>query len=373
MPGVAVPALMRRDSSTANRITLLWAASVVMLVLWEVRDLVVLVCFAVLLAYGLAPAVNALTRLRFAHGRAIPRWAAAAVVISLLVGLVVWAVTFSLPRLAREAGRFAATTPETLAGLVSNAQLYGEAHGWSVWSDPMIEQGRSALATVIQDLGGILFRWAGHFFGGVGRWVGFTLLPLLSFYILAEAGAVEASVNRLLPAAARPGFHQVGTAVDLALRAYVRGQALVSVMMGVLVAGALALCGGPAPLLLGLVVALAELVPYVGFTIAALSIVVAGASVGPGTAWSGFVSYAVINWTVGTFISPRVMGRYLRMHPFVATLSVLAGAGLLGPAGAVLALPAVAVLQSLVARVGPLVVRPSSVVQGSTDEASPRS
>lgn len=364
MPGSAVPALLRRGSSTANRITLLWAASVAMLVLWELRDLVLLVCFAVLLAYGLAPAVGALTRLRIARGRAIPRWAAAAIVISLLMGLVLWAVTLSLPRLVREAGRFAATTPETMDRLVNNAHLYGQAHGWTVWSDPMIEAGRSALAAVIQDLGGILFRWAGHFFGGIGRWIGFTLLPLLSFYILAEAEAVKDSVNRLLPAGARAGFQQVGTAVDLALRAYVRGQALVSVMMGVLVAGALALCGGPAPLLLGLVVALAELVPYVGFTIAALSIVLAGASVGPGPAWSGLVSYAVINWTVGTFISPRVMGRYLRMHPFVATLSVLAGAGLLGPPGAVLALPAVAVLQSLMARVGPLVVRPGVVAPG---------
>jgi predicted PurR-regulated permease PerM len=52
-------------------------------------------------------------------------------------------------------------------------------------------------------------------------------------------------------------------------------------------------------------------------------------------------------------VTPRVMGRYLRMHPFVITVSVLAGGKLLGPAGVALALPGAAVVQSLIAELAP--------------------
>jgi predicted PurR-regulated permease PerM len=65
-------------------------------------------------------------------------------------------------------------------------------------------------------------------------------------------------------------------------------------------------------------------------------------------------------------VTPRVMGRHLKMHPFVVTVSVLAGAELLGPAGAMLALPAAAVLQSLAEQFAPKrLVRPVVVAKPS--------
>src|SRR5262249_16736496 len=63
----------------------------------------------------------------------------------------------------------------------------------------------------------------------------------------------------------------------------------------------------------------------------------------------GLGVYIGLNWMIGTFVTPRVMGRYLKLHPFVVTVSVLAGAQLLGPAGALLALPGAAVLQAVMA------------------------
>ncbi len=55
------------------------------------------------------------------------------------------------------------------------------------------------------------------------------------------------------------------------------------------------------------------------------------------------------------------MGRYLKMHPFVVTVSVLAGAQLLGPAGALLALPAAAVIQAIIGELAPA---PPSAIGG---------
>ena len=81
---------------------------------------------------------------------------------------------------------------------------------------------------------------------------------------------------------------------------------------------------------------------------AAVAIALAGLSVNPLQALAGVAAYVVINWAIGTFVTPQVMGRYLKMHPFVVTVSVLAGTQIFGPAGALLALPGAAMLQAVI-------------------------
>jgi len=101
-------------------------------------------------------------------------------------------------------------------------------------------------------------------------------------------------------------------------------------------------------LLLGLLVGFAEVVPFLGFVVAAIAIALAGLSVNPLHAVAGVAAYVFINWAIGTFVTPRVMSRYLKMHPFIVTVSVLAGTQIFGPAGALLAIPGAATLQALV-------------------------
>ena len=79
-----------------------------------------------------------------------------------------------------------------------------------------------------------------------------------------------------------------------------------------------------------------------------LAITLTGYGVSPTTGLLGVVSYTLINNLVGILITPRIMGRHLRMHPFVVIVSVLAGGKLLGPVGVMLALPGAATLQALV-------------------------
>jgi predicted PurR-regulated permease PerM len=111
---------------------------------------------------------------------------------------------------------------------------------------------------------------------------------------------------------------------------------------------ALALVGYPAALLLGLLAGIAQVIPYAGFAGTAVTIALVGLGLDPFHAVLGVAIYVAVDWAVGTFITPHVMERFLKLHPFVVTVSVLAGARWLGPAGALLALPGVAVLQALI-------------------------
>ena len=343
----------RVTSDTGNTVAsarnaLVWGTVVALVLVWVVRDLVLLVGYSVLLAYALLPVVAAVERPLGRRGPRLPRGAAAAVVMLGLVALVGWLLALAVPRLAAQAAHFASGAPDVLARLVLAAREYGTAHGVSAWLDPVVEDARANASGLLQNLVGTLAGWAGRGLGGLGQVLGLALLPVLAFYLLAESTAVKVSALRFVPGGAHAEITRLGRAVDRALRSYVRGQAIVCLVMGIATGIGLALLGSRVALLLGLLVAFAELIPYLGFLVAAVAIALAGLSVSPLHALAGVGAYVVINWVIGTFVTPRVMGRYLKMHPFIVTVSVLAGTQVFGPAGALLALPGAAVLQAVV-------------------------
>jgi len=112
-------------------------------------------------------------------------------------------------------------------------------------------------------------------------------------------------------------------------------------------------------------VGLGEIIPIVGFWIAALTIALEGYSKAPGLALMGVAAYAIVNNLMQTFVSPRLLGGQVRLHPFIVNVSVIGGGILLGPAGAILALPAVAIIKALLDEFAPRRSGSEPAVSGS--------
>lgn len=332
-----------------TRSTLPWIVAAIGLLVWALPDVVALLGFSVLLAYALLPAVALLERVRMGRNRNLSRGAASAMVMLALVGVAGWMLALALPRLGAEAAQFASVAPATLRRLLDGLESWAAARGYGDVVGPALQQARADLPSLAPQLGGTLARWTGRLVGGVGNLLGFALVPLLAFYLLADSAAVQSSALRFLPAELRPELQRIGESVNRALLSYVRGQAVVCLVTGAAAALLLALLQFPAALLLGVLAGLAQVIPYVGFTLTMITIALVGLSVDPAHAALGAAAYFAVDWLTGTFVTPRVMERYLKMHPFVVTVSVIVGARLLGPAGALLALPGAAVLQVVIA------------------------
>jgi predicted PurR-regulated permease PerM len=337
-----------KTSLALTRSTLLWMAASLVLLVWRLPDVAVLIGFSVLLAYALFPIVTVLERVRLGRDRHLPRGVAAAALMLALVGLVGWLVSVAVPRLGDEVARLVSVAPGTLRELIDGLNGYTAAHGLGSWLGPSLENTRIDAPGLLKNLAGSIAGWAGQLFGGMGSLLGLTLAPLLAFYLLADSAAVQSSALRFVPADMRPEILRLGSAVDRALRSYVRGQALVCLASGAGVGILLALVRYPAALLLGFLAGIAQVIPYLGFTVTLVTVALVGLSVDPFHAALGVAIYVAADWATGTFITPRVMGRLLKMHPFVVTVSVVAGGRLLGPAGALLALPGAAMLQALI-------------------------
>ena len=317
-----------------------------LVMLWVLRDIAVLAGLSLMLAYALDPFVDLIQRLRI-RGRSLSRNAAAGVVIVLSLFPAGFALVWGLPRLAGEFLTFLDRAPIIVAQILYDLRGWANTHGYAHYVDPVSELLKANQANLPQNATSIVAAGLGRLFGGLGALLGFSVLPILAFYLLGEREQVKTSAFGFVPPAYHGRLTAMTSAVDLALRSYVRGQAIVCLAMGVAVGTVLAVLGFPYSLFLGVVVGLAEIVPYLGFIFAALAIVIVGFTLGPLQALIGLVAYTVVNNLVGLFITPRVMGRYLKMHAYVVTLSVLAGAKLLGPAGVMLALPLAAIVQAV--------------------------
>jgi len=330
------------------RSTLLWIGAVAAISLWLLRDVALLVAYSVLVAYALLPVVKVVGQLPPWRGRPIARGVAAAIVILALLATVAGGAVLAAPRLAADATRFASNVPQAVTGMLQRLQAYATAHGIGATLAPLLENLRAGTLQSL-DLGGKLVPAATRVFSGIGGLLSFTLLPLLAFYLLADSSAVRLSALSFLPETVRPELLRLLGAVDHALGRYVRGQAIVCLVMGVAVGTGLWLAHHPMALLLGALAGLAELIPFLGFLVAAIAIVLSGSTVSFAQGAIGLAIYIGLNWCIGTFVTPRVMGRYLKLHPFIITVSVLAGARVLGPAGALIALPAAAAVQAIMA------------------------
>jgi len=334
-------------TSSPNRPVWLGGVTVFALILlWALRDLAVLVGLSLMLAYALDPFVELIERIRI-HGHTLSRNVAAAIVVLLMLVPTALIVVWGAPRLGAELLTFIERAPVIIAQILYDLRGWANTHGYARYVDPVTDVIKANQSALPQNATALVTGALRRVFGGLGTVLGFAVLPVLAFYLLGEREQVKESAFGFVPPAYHARLLAMTGAVDLALRSYVRGQAIVCLAMGVAVGSVLGLLGFPYALFLGVVVGLAEIVPYLGFMFAALAIVIVGFTLGPLQALLGLAAYTIVNNLVGLFVTPRVMGRYLKMHPYVVTMSVLAGAKLLGPAGVMLALPLAAVVQAV--------------------------
>jgi putative heme transporter len=124
------------------------------------------------------------------------------------------------------------------------------------------------------------------------------------------------------------------------------------VIIGTITGAGLALLGVPYALLVGVLAALTELLPYLGPWISGtVSVILALIAVGPLKAVEVVILFILIQELEGNVVEPMVMSRSVHIDPLLVIVAVLVGINLLGIVGAVLAVPVAAGIQVLVVRV----------------------
>lgn len=171
------------------------------------------------------------------------------------------------------------------------------------------------------------------------------LVPFFVFYLLIDFRRWRDSLERLIPPRFRDPFSALFDESGRILEAFVRGQILIGSIMAVCYAVGFYFLGVPAWAGIALIAGLLNAVPYVG-TICGI-ILACGFSFAGGSKFGHIAAilglFAAVQSLEGYFLTPRIMGNRLNLHPMAVFLGLLVGGKLFGLLGIVMAIPAIAI------------------------------
>jgi predicted PurR-regulated permease PerM len=332
------------------------------LLLSAVAHVVLLFLVAALVAILLEPLVRALHRVWIPRGLSIAivylSFAAAMVVVVAALGVVV------VDRTEAAANRIDAYLTED-TGQTGETEAERDVDRFQAWLDDhglerieIRKQGQD-LVDRIQEANPesytseVVAFLEGAAFSIVELLFSIVLILVVSIYMLLDMDRLARGIDRRFPPV--PGSPPLLRRVETAVAGYVKGQLLVSLIIGVSAGLGLWLLGtlgwadgqDDYALLFGSWVAFAELIPYLGPWLGAIPPVIYALVVDPLSAVWVLLLFLGIHQIEGHVVVPKVMGTALRLHPLLVIFGLLAGGQIYGLPGVFLALPTLAALRAL--------------------------
>jgi predicted PurR-regulated permease PerM len=341
---------MGQTLTTGRWIFWVAAAATFLVLMWLLNDILLPFVVGMVVAYFLDPVVARLQRARMSRSMATTLVTILAVLVS--VGMVM----AILPPLFGQIQSLITNAPEYLMKALGRIQ-------------PLIEPLRVRLGLdplSVHDLQSEATQWAGKglaFAGGIASALaqrGFALInllgllfitPVVTFYMLRDWEKVVAAIDSTLPLDHADTIRKLTQESNAAIAGYVRGQALVCLALGSFYGIGLTLVGLQFGLVIGLIAGAISFIPFVGtFVGAVMAIGMALAQFPP--EWMGVVKVAAVfvvgQMLEGNFLSPKLVGDRVGLHPVWIMFALLAGGSLFGFTGVLIAVPVAAVLGVIV-------------------------
>jgi predicted PurR-regulated permease PerM len=212
------------------------------------------------------------------------------------------------------------------------------------------------LPTLAEKIWNIVKKSIGGFLGITGFLLSLIMVPIYLFFLLKERPRIEKRWKDYLPIRASPLKDEIAAAlseINSYTIAYFRGQLLVCLVDGTLIGSILTLFGLNFAPLIGLLVVILTMIPYIGIVICWVPAVLIAAF-----QWGDWTHplivtaiFIVVQNLEGMFYAPRIVGKSVGLHPMTVIVSIfvwgLLIGGLLGP---ILAVPLTATIKVLLAR-----------------------
>lgn len=164
-------------------------------------------------------------------------------------------------------------------------------------------------------------------------------------YLLVDIRKVKAAYLKASPKRYRQDARDLWDDFGVSLSRYLGGLIFVAAVQGVLAGLALWVLDVPFALLLGVWISITAIIPYLGAFLGAIPAVVLAFFQSPTTGVLAVVAYVLIQQLEGNFLTPRIQGQALHVHPILVLLAVIGGGQLAGLAGVIFAVPTLAVLR----------------------------
>lgn len=299
------------------------------------------------------PLVDRLERVSILR-RKISRTVAVVLVFVLISAMLFLVLFFLLPLLRDQVQRLVENAPAMLEWLAETALPWvQQTLGLTVFeldADSLAEALKAYWKEVSSALLGVL--------GTVSRggqavlnWLmNLVLVPVVTFYLMRDWDVLVEGVRTLIPRNAEPIVSQLCREIEEVLGAFIRGQLMVMIALGLIYTLGLWLLGLDLALIIGMGAGLLSIVPYLGTFVGVVAALIAAIFqfqdlLHPLLA---LVVFAVGQTLEGMVLTPKLVGDRVGLHPVAVIFAVLAGGQLFGFLGILLALPVASALNVLV-------------------------
>jgi predicted PurR-regulated permease PerM len=297
---------------------------------------------ALMISYILNPIVNLLSN------RKVPRTIAVLLIYSIFILSVVIMLMNLIPLFVTQFGEM----KEHLPDVNKKVQIFVDDINRKSWLPDSIRQGFNHSLEKLEN-------WVSFSVSEYVNQIGSTIntllvaciIPFLAFYILKDFQLLEKTALRVVPPTYRHQTVKLLIDVDTALGNYIRGQLIVCTIVGIMAYLGYWWIDMPYPLLLASLVAIFNIIPYLGPFFGAAPALLMASTISLNMVLCVVVVNVSIQVLEGNIISPQVVGKKLHLHPLVIIFALLVGGEMAGIVGLILAVPFFAVIKVIVQHV----------------------
>lgn len=320
--------------------------------LWQVRDALTPFLLGLVIAYLILPLVNLVQRYlpQAAQGRRFTRPLAIMIVYLFIILLIAGAIATVVPPIVDQL----ASLDEITSKLSENATKFLE-QGLEQYEqfDPetkkQIEEQVQAFEpmTILNPLFSGVTRTLSAITNTVSFIIGLIVIPFWLFFILNDEKTVVNGTMLIIPHDLRADVEAVRIIFARILSAYIRGQLFLASMLGLVISIGLWLLNVPYWLLLGLAAGLLGIFPFIGAILGAVPAIFVAFVQRPTLALWVVGLFAVVQQIDNVFLSPKVMGEAVSLHPAIIMVVIVVGTSAFGIIGALVAVPLTAILRDI--------------------------
>jgi predicted PurR-regulated permease PerM len=309
----------------------------ILILAWELRQLLIIAFIATLFAAALHEPV------RWLEARGLPRLIAAVVPFVALGAILTGLMFLIFPPLVEQGAELVEQIPEIAD------QVLGAVVGWLDaflgvgTGEQVVDQITEELGALRPDIGGLLMLPLTLF----EAMIAISSMLFMSFLLLIERDRAGRWFLQFVKPQDQKPASDLSRTVLQKLGAYVRGQLILMTIVGIATTAGMLVLGVPFALPMGVLAFLVEAIPLVGPFIAAIPIIAIAFTEGPTTGLLMLGWLIVIQQSEGWLLTPLIQGKVLDLSPIAVLLAVFGGGQLAGLVGAILAVPLVAVFDVL--------------------------
>ncbi|AEE14968.1 protein of unknown function UPF0118 [Thermodesulfobium narugense DSM 14796] len=310
--------------------------------LFVFKDFIIQVLLALIFAIVLSPPVD------FLEKKKIPRFFGSLIVFFSVISFMVIIYLLTAPILNFEIQKLVASFPEYLKNFddafqnfLANLQINP---GHYIWLNLILQKLRDHFQEWI---GNVLNVVGASTFDLINKAISWLVFPILTLFFMKDLPILAKGILEIFPQSKRTLITEIGSCLTHGIRAYVKGQLILSVIIGFLTGLGLFFLGIEYFLLLGFLAAILEFIPYLGPMLASIPALIISIAISPLKAFIVLIFYIVLHQLEGVIIAPNIMSKSIDVPPSLVIIVLTIAAALGSIPGMLLSIPLTAISKSL--------------------------